>query len=396
LILSLAIILAFPIGRRRVSILAAWSRVQVTRLISGMEPDRSVIDVEMAARRRDAEALSTRSLIQFYEQASPEIRHFFEVAGLAPGDGLVRCGRVDQAILFSSRVFDRDDHGRSYRLKPQVESVWVRQVTLRGGPFALLEVPDTPEVRAAVGAARGITDDRTRQRTNSWGLRGPEPDPNASVRGVVLGDSFMQGMFVGDSETPPFLLEQILSAAWKRSVCVLNTGHVGYAPEQYYHSLREYGDTLRPHFVVLSVCPNDFGDEVAVFRGEGEWGDEAAYWLEQIQAWCRARDVLCLLVPIPMIEQVESFRKDQNYPGLICDMFPNTPSRICNPLEAFLDEHLRLRKAAIENDQPYPGSLLYNSDVHDGHFSPRGAALWATVVGRRLESLIDPDQLLHP
>ena len=28
----------------------------------------------------------------------------------------------------------------------------------------------------------------SRQTTNSWGLRGPEPDRNAPLRGIVLGD----------------------------------------------------------------------------------------------------------------------------------------------------------------------------------------------------------------
>ena len=36
--------------------------------------------------------------------------------------------------------------------------------------------------------------DGSTQTTNSWGLRGPEPDMRAAWRGIVLGDSYMQGL----------------------------------------------------------------------------------------------------------------------------------------------------------------------------------------------------------
>ena len=159
--------------------------------------------------------------------------------------------------MISPQVFEQDDHGRSYRFRPNTRSIWLRQITLRGGPFAMFQVPDTPAHRAAARAAGAIADERSVQNTNSWGLRGAEPNPSAPVRGIVLGDSFMQGMFNGDADTPPLLLEQFLQAAWKVPVSILNTGHIGYSPEQYYYSLLEYGDQFRPDFVVVSVCPND-------------------------------------------------------------------------------------------------------------------------------------------
>ena len=88
----------------------------------------------------------------------------------------------------------------------------------------------------------------SRQSTNSWGLRGPEPDLDAPVRGIVLGDSFMQGMFIGDDDTPPECLRRDLESRLKTKVSILNTGHLGYSPEQYYYSLVEYGD----RFVLIS------------------------------------------------------------------------------------------------------------------------------------------------
>ena len=49
-----------------------------------------------------------------------------------------------------------------------------------------------------------------------------------------------------------------LESHLKIKVSILNTGHLGYSPEQYYYSLVEYGDRFRPHFVVVSVFGNDF------------------------------------------------------------------------------------------------------------------------------------------
>ena len=63
---------------------------------------------------------------------------------------------------------------------------------------------------------------------------------------MVLGDSFMQAMFNSDTETPAVYLKRSLRSAWKVPISILNTGHIGYSPEQYYYSLCEYGDQCGP------------------------------------------------------------------------------------------------------------------------------------------------------
>ena len=121
-------------------------------------------------------------------------------------------------------------------------------------------VPDEPEVTKPARRAGGTVVPQSLQTTNSWGCRGPEPDPTAPVRVLVLGDSMMQGALVGDSDTPPAKLESHLGQALETRVSVLNTGHIGYSLEQYDQTLRALGDRFEPHFVVISVCENDFGD----------------------------------------------------------------------------------------------------------------------------------------
>jgi hypothetical protein len=228
------------------------------------------------------------------------------------------------------------------------------------------------------------------QTTNSWGCRGPEPDRAAPLRGLVLGDSFMQGILVPDGETPPDHLGRFLESNYGAPVSILNTGHIGYSPEQYYHTLREYGDRFHPHFVVVSVCPNDFGDAYSVLEGRhgGDWA-EARYWLAKIQQFCRSRQVPCLLVAVPFEAQVLAHRNQGHYPGQAANIWNESGLLYLDPTDFFVDEHLRLMAEAIRNDRRPPTSPLFNGHLHDAHFSPKGAALWGQVVGRRLVSLLD-------
>jgi hypothetical protein len=379
-----------PAGRYQVRTWADRARDAVVHRLLGWPIGRDRIEAEWQVRRRRGVDQTYQSLAGFYRRTSDPMRALFRVAGMDPEHALIRYGRADQAFVISPQVFERDDRGRSYRLRPNTRSVWLRQITLHNGPFGLFEVPDTPEVRAAAAAALAIVDERSVQHTNSWGLRGPEPDLSAPIRGIVLGDSFMQGMFNGDADTPPLHLQRYLQSAWKKPATVVNTGHIGYSPEQYYYTLCEYGDRVKPQFVVVSVCPNDFGDDFAVIRGEGDWFDEAGYWLGEIRRWCRARKALCLLVPVPTHFQVEGLRTDESYPGRICSIYSTISARYCDPLNDFTDEYLRVKQIADRDGRPSLLSMLYNHEISDNHFSPRGAALWAKVVGRRLTLLIDP------
>jgi hypothetical protein len=385
-----ALLLALPAGRYHLLLWGSQARSEFVRSVIGLQPDRAQIDAELRLRRERAVKQTRQRLSSFYAETSQEMRELFRTSGMDPEHGLIRYGRADQCFLLSSQVFEPDDHGRSYRLRPNTSSVWLRQITLRNGPFGLLQVLDTPKHRAAAGRVGGIVDEGSVTNTNSWGLRGPEPDPSATIRGVILGDSFMQAMFNGDRDTPPLLLEQFLRSTWKVPVSILNTGHVGYAPEQYYYSLLEYGARMRPHFVVVSVCPNDFGDGFAVLSGRGDDFAEAGYWLDQIQVWCRAHLAYCVLVPVPTHVQIEGNRNDAYYPAPVCAIFHSGASRYCDPLNEFVDEHLRLSVGRLKAGLSPASCLLFNRDISDDHLSPRGAALWAQIVGRRLVSLLDP------
>jgi hypothetical protein len=390
LLTVVVLVLAVPAGRYHLLLLGSRARAELARRLVGLAPDRAQIEAEWSLRRQRSTEETKKRLTSFYEGTTEEMRALFRTAGMDPEHGLIRYGRGDQTFLISPQVFEPDAHGRSYRLRPSTRSVWLRQITLRNGPFGLFQVLDTPAHREAAARAGGIVDLGSIQNTNSWGLRGPEPDPSAPVRGVVLGDSFMQAMFNGDRDTPPLLLEKYLESAWNVRVSILNTGHIGYSPEQYYYTLREYGERMRPQFVVVSVCPNDFGDGFDVLRGRGDWFAEAEYWLDQIQMWCRGRDTTCILVPVPTHIQLESTRNDAAYPGQVSAIFHAQAARYCDPLNDFVDEHLRLAALQLKAGRSPGSSRLFNREISDDHFSPQGAALWAEVVGRRLVRVLDP------
>ena len=140
------------------------------------------------------------------------------------------------------------------------------------------------------GRTRQIVEGST-QTTNSWGLRGPEPDLTATWRGIVLGDSCMQGLFVGDLETPTECLKRDLKARLQASVEILNTGHLGYSPEQYYYTLLEYARRFPPQFVVISLCRRRLrrrrpGGPARV----RETGKRACYWLGEIRHYCSQQE----------------------------------------------------------------------------------------------------------
>ena len=375
-------------ARYHLLLAADQTRDALVRGLFGLEPDRTRVEAQWRVRRQHGIEETHKSLAGFYNATTKEVRELFQVAGMDPEHALIRYGRADQAFVISPQVFELDEHGRSYRFRPNTRSIWLRQITIRGGPFAMFQVLDTPDHRAAAARAGAIVDEGSVQNTNSWGLRGAEPNASAAVRGIVLGDSFMQGMFNGDGATPPLDLERYLQAAWRVPVSILNTGHIGYSPEQYYYALREYGDLFRPQFVVVSVCPNDFGDGSAVLLGKGDWYKEAEFWLDEIRMWCNSRMVVALIVSVPTHFQVESTRQDALYPGQVCEIVHGTSSRYCYPLDEFIDEHLRLAALPDAVGRLSFSSKLYNRPIHDDHFSPAGAALWAQIVGRRLVGLL--------
>ena len=163
------------------------------------------------------------------------------------------------------------------------------------------------------------------------------------MRGIVLGDSYMQGMFIGDDVTPSECLRRYLQGELNERVSVLNTGVIGYSPEQYYFTLKAFADRFQPQFVIVSVFANDCGGEIeAATRGLGDWY-EADYWLTQIVGYCREHHWPCLIVAAPYEFCLLERRNSGHYPGRLVDMLDIESQMFLDPLDDFLDEHMRSR-----------------------------------------------------
>ena len=375
---------ALPSGRS--ALLGALERVKWGALRrAGLEPPRAEVDAYWRDRRDRREARTRATYRGLFQALTPERQAFLRIAGMSPDDAVIRWGNYDMSLLLSSKVFARDDSGRYYRLLPGVRSVWLRQINVLGLDICQFLVPETPEVLRAAEAAGAVVVPGSAQTTNSWGCRGPEPDLSAPVRGLVLGDSFMQGTFVGDDQTPPARLQVELRARLGKPVAILDTGHLGYCPEHYYNTLRDFADRFRPRFVVVAVYINDFGEEPEVLRGEGDWIEEK-YWLEKILQHCRARNVLCLIAPVPCQGQLTGTRSAGHYPGQVANITRVAGALFRDPTDDFINENLKLQRTDADAASQSP---LYNGRLGDGHLSPAGCALWGRVVAERLALLLE-------
>jgi lysophospholipase L1-like esterase len=327
-------------------------------------------------RLRNADA----ARIALAEVAAPgsAMEEFLKIVGMDARSAVIRWGNVNRPIVLSSAVFDPDDD-RAYRMKPNVRSVWAIGTSFQKS-LGIFLIPDTPEALAAAARAGKLVVPESAQVTNRWGCRGPEPDANAPVRILVLGDSIMQGMLVGDDETPPARLQDRLAASLAAPVCVLNAGTIGYSPEQYFYTLDALGDRFCPHFVIVSICDNDFGG-----RNLPEAWSEGEYWLDQIAERCNQRGWRILLVPAPIEPTLLGKRDLSVFQGPVSRIFKRSGKEYVDPLESFTDALLAIKNDAARQGTATTSNPLYNVHLlNDRHFSPRGCDVWANVVARRL------------
>jgi hypothetical protein len=385
--ITMALMVAFhPRGHYLVASTPPAVRRAVRKALRVPTP-RAEIDEEWSTFRQQAVADSQRALVRMFQASSPADQRLMRYAGLDPDHAVLRWGNYNRTLLLPSTIFEADDTGRSYRLLPRTHSIWLREISVQPGVLMFFLVPDRPDLREAIKGTRAIPVEESRQTTNSWGLRGPEPDVDAPLRGLVLGDSFMQGMFISDEKAPPECLRRDLEARMKTRTSILNSGHLGYSPEQYYYSLVAFADRFLPQFVVVSFFANDFGDIFEVRQGHADW-EEGCYWLAKIDQFCRARRWPCLFVAVPTKEEMFGKRIGGYYPGMVSNVLGLAATQFLNPIDPFITAHLDTVTQAEKRGQRPAGCPLFNDEIHDGHFSPLGAEVWAAAVGRRLELIL--------
>jgi lysophospholipase L1-like esterase len=387
------ILKAVPWGRYLADSIVTSAR-EASRGALGYQRDRSAIEESWRNFRRLGIEQTRPRVERFFADSEPAFQKLMVYAGMDPEHGLLRWGNFYWTLLLSSKVFEPDDDGRSYRLRPGVRSIWLRNLEIQAGAPAFYLVPDGPGLAEAIRGTKAVPLEASRQKTNSWGLRGPEPEPDAPMRGIVLGDSYMQGMFIGDDETPPECLGRYLQRTLKTRVSILNTGVLGYSPEQYYYSLTAFAGRFRPQFVVVSLCANDFGNVMdATSRGVGDW-QEGRYWLDKIGSYCRAKRWPCLIVAAPYATNLMKTRNSGYYPGSIVSRLDLDSRTYLDPMEDFINAHLKVRLEEKRKGRTPTGCVLFNDSIEDDHFSPAGSEVWAESVGRRLILLLEDDGLV--
>jgi hypothetical protein len=370
----------------RAARLAFWASRSANRMV-GIEPNRSLIDAQWRHWRARWIAETERTNQRNYDSADLQMKRLLDYAGLDPQHALVRWGNYDWTLLLPATVFTPGDTGRSYRFRPRTRSVWLRGVKLAPGTAGFFLVPDSPELPRVIEGTGASIQPGSVQTTNSWGLRGPEPDLTAPLRGLVLGDSNAQGMLIGDDETPVACLQRDLQRRLEMRVALLNTGHIGYSPEQYYFTLLEYSVCFRPHFVLLTLCMNDFGGMTLTEEGL----QEGRYWIGAIEEYCRTRNIACYVASFPHEAQVTGSRREKSLPGDFSEPCEFNGLAYCNPVESIADEHLRLMVERNRHGEATTSSPLYNGRFGDNHFSARGAEVWAEAVGQRVSLLLQRD-----
>lgn len=387
-----ALIAGTKAGRYLSRRVAVTARDGAIRLI-GLPPDRAVIDARWRNERLRGVEQASATYRAIYGDVAPELRRLIDYGGLGPDQAVIRWGNYDRILLLPSSAFMPDDSGRSYRLRPHTRSVWLKAIDLPDSRLrGFFLMPDTDELPRLLKGTPGYIVPGSSQTTNSWGCRGPEPELDAPIRGLILGDSNMEGLLVGDQETPPERLRCALAARLRARVSVLNTGVLGYSPEQIYYTLLEYAPRFRPNFVLFSFCPNDFGSAFEKHPNPADI-EEGQYWLGQILDYCRARNILFVATAVPDESHLTALRLEGHYPGRICDLLPINSLRYCNPMDAFADEHLRLVVELDRKGRRPAHSPLFNGAHSDGHMSAAGAALWGEALAHRLVPLLEGERL---
>lgn len=97
---------------------------------------------------------------------------------------------------------------------------------------------------------------------------------------IVLGDSFVYGMWLGRQDTLPYRLEELAHKAGYSNVHVFNYGWISSSPYLSLRLLKEIGKKYKPDLVIEVVDMTDFWDDTFYRRAAERRGFfEIAHWI---------------------------------------------------------------------------------------------------------------------
>src|SRR6185437_439811 len=133
----------------------------------GLPPDRWAIDTEWRLRRNYQVATTRHTYRSVYAAASPATRTLLDYGGLSPDDAVFRWGNYNQLFVLPAKAFAPGDSGRSYRMRPQTRSVWLKNVALSYDVIGFFLMPDTSELRRLLEGTGAYVVPGSTQTTNS-------------------------------------------------------------------------------------------------------------------------------------------------------------------------------------------------------------------------------------
>ena len=136
----------------------------------------------------------------------------------------------------------------------------------------------------------------------------------------------MQGLFVGDQETPTECLKRELELRLHAPVEVLEYQAISAIhPSSTLHAGR-FARKFPTQFVVVSVFANDFGGDVeAVLLGNGDM-EEARYWLGASASIASSEMPIFSSFPHRRVKQIEEPQLAGHYPGRFSNVLEATGS----------------------------------------------------------------------
>jgi lysophospholipase L1-like esterase len=225
---------------------------------------------------------------------------------------------TNTGVLLSRRMFQdvMMDGVRKYRYRPNLKKLGFR--TGASGFHWNMETEDTPAIRSAL--AELDTPFMVSASYDESGFRRVDSEltSNCASHVLFLGDSFTDGLWVGDADTFVNVFGHLVRERSGVRLCPVNAGVNGYGPLEEAHVLEhDFEAAGRPAVVFVMFFANDVdADFDAVINGTLEdskrrWQESLAY-LARIRRNAAAHGGTVVLAAIPTAAQVFS-RGSQEY-----------------------------------------------------------------------------------
>ena len=258
---------------------------------------------------------------------NPRVRNFVNTLDSYrdTSGGFATLWDTDYGVILSRRLFQpiKRDGVLGYAYKPNLQKIGFR--TGAGGLHWIMETEDLPAIRKSLGNLE--TTLLVSASYDEFGFRRADADVSSDcdVRVLFLGDSFTDGVWVGDHDT---FVNRYARQVRERSgirLCPVNAGVNGYgSPEEADVLEHRFDDAGRPALVFLMYFANDVdGDSLAVV--DGTLPDVVRRWqasLDQIarmERFARGHGSTLVLAAIPPFEQAAERRSRVHYQDVLRD-----------------------------------------------------------------------------